>query len=619
MPENSPGFLRRMLGGFWNGVDATRRFVINALFLLILLLIASAWLAGSGNRLKLQADTALVVNIRGNIVEEYTGSAREAELAESLGGEARETQLRDLVAAIDGAAKDTRIPRMVLVLDDMGQAGMAKLREVARAIERFRAAGKKVVAWSSSLDQRRYFLAAHADEIYVHPMGAVALTGFGGYRNYYHDALQRLGVTVNVFRVGKFKSFVEPFIGNGPSPEASEAEAFWLNDAWNSYTAEVEAARRLPAGAIAALIAEAPARLEAVDGDLARLAVQEKLIDGLKTRDELRALMIERGKADEEHKTFRQIAFEDYRAELGEPGDRTREVGIIVAAGTISDGNEPQGSIGGRSTSELIRKAREDAAVKAVVLRVDSGGGSAFGSELVRRELELVRKAGKPVVVSMSDTAASGGYWITTDADRIYADAATITGSIGVFGLLPTVDRSLDKLGIHTAGSTTTWLAGEPDLRRPVDPRLGRIFQASTEHVYQEFLARVARARKSTPDKINEIAQGRVWTGAQAHERGLVDELGGLDAAVKSAAHLAKLAEGYRVGYLEAEPKGWARILASLPGAVLHTVAADVGGKILAAGAPIWGDAPRDLAWLSAAAHASAVPQTYAHCLCGAP
>jgi protease-4 len=620
MPDNRPGTLRRLFGGFWQAVDVTRRFVINAVFLLIVILIGIAWLAGSSH-LRLQSDTALVLNIKGDIVEEFTGSAREAELAESLGGEARETQLRDLLAVIDAAAKDAKIARMVLVLDDMGHAGMAKLRELARAVERFKATGKQVVAWSSTMDQRRYFLAVHANEVYVHPMGAVFLTGFGGYRNYYHDALDRLGVTVNVFRVGKFKSAVEPFTGNGPSPEAAEAEAYWLKDAWSSYTNEVERARHLPSGTIAALIADAPARLAAVDGDQARLALNEKLVDGLKTRDEMRALMIERGKPDEEHKTFRQIGFEDYRAEVAEPGDRSRQIGVIVAEGTISDGNEAQGSIGGRSTSERIRKAREDDAIKALVLRVDSGGGSAFGSELIRRELELTRKAGKPVVVSMSDVAASGGYLISMAADRVLADPATITGSIGVFGLLPTVDRSLDKLGVHTGGSTTTWLAGVPDLRRPVDPRLAQIFQNSTEHFYRQFIGVVAQARQISSEQVNEVAQGRVWTGAQARERGLIDDLGGLDAAIGAAGALAKLGENYRVTYVEAEPKGWARILASLPSAALRSAASDLVLRMLGetASRSMVAGLGSDLLRLTASADAAGIPQTYAHCLCVAP
>jgi protease-4 len=619
MPDERHGPLRRALGRFWNAVDAARRFVLNLLFLLIVVLVGLIWLAGT-THVRLQPDTALVLDLKGNVVEEYTGSAREAELAESLGGEAREMQVRDLVEGIDAAAKDDRIARLVLILDDMGSGGMAKLREVARAVERFKAHGKQVIAWAGIMDQKRYLLAAHASQVFLHPTGAVALTGFGGYRNYYHDALERLGVTINVFRVGKFKSFVEPFVGNGPSADAAQADAYWLNDAWAGYTGEVEAARHLPAGSVDALIAQAPARLAAAGGSLARMALDAKLVDALKTRDELRAWMIERGKLDAEHKTFRQIGFEDYRGEIAETGDRRRQVAIIVAEGSISDGNQPQGSIGGRSTSELIRKARDDDTVKALVLRVDSGGGSAFGSELIRREVELTSKAGKPVVVSMSDVAASGGYWITTSAERVLADPATVTGSIGVFGLLPTADRAWDKLGIHTGGTTTTWLAGAPDLRRPIDPRLAQIFQSATENIYREFIERVARARRSTPEKVNEVAQGRVWTGAQAQERGLVDGLGGIDAAVRDAAALAKLGDGYRVTYIEGEPKGWARLLGSLPSSWVKLAARQLAlAPAVLEGAPALAELQRDAGWLASAAAAGASTPIYAHCLCTPP
>jgi len=616
MSEKRPGMIRRIFGALYRAVDGTRRFVFNAIFLLLAVLVVSAMFAG-GSRTKVLDETALVIDIKGDIVEEYTGSAREAEFAEALGGEARETQLRDLVAVIDAAARDTRINRLVLLLDDMGSAGMAKLRELAGAVERFKGAGKPVVAWGSSLDQRQYFLAAHATEVYLHPLGAVVLTGFGGYRNYYHDALERVGVTVNVFRAGKYKSFVEPYTSNGPSTEAAEAEAFWLNDAWAGYTAEVEAARNLPAGAIAALIGDAPARLAATGGDMARFALDEKLVDGLKTRDELRALLLQHGKPDPAHKTFRQVSLEEYHSQLGESGDRGRQVGIIVASGTISDGNEPQGAIGGRSTSDLIRKAREDDTIKAIVLRVDSGGGSAFGSELIRRELELTRTAGKPVVISMGDVAASGGYWIATSSDRIFADASTITGSIGVFGIFPTADRTLNKLGIHAAGTTTTWLAGAADLRHPIDPRLASVIQGTIGFMYKEFLARVSRARQISAEQVNEVAQGRVWTGRQARERGLVDELGGLQAAVRAAATLAKLADGYRAAYVEGEPKGWNRLLASLPGAAVHTTFVDIMGKNFPAAARDAADSlRRDLSWLEpvSGTHAS-----YAYCLCKAP
>ncbi len=617
MPEKRPGWIRRSLGFLYRVIDGTRRLVVNVIFLVLAAFVLAVFFSGN-SRPRLQEDTALVVDIKGDVVEEFTGSAREAEFAEALGGESRETQLRDLVAAIDAAAADGHIARIVLLLDDMGHAGMAKLHEIAAALDRFRATGKTVVAWASSLDQRQYYLAARANEIYLHPMGSVLLTGFGGYRNYYHDALERLGVTVNVFRAGKYKSFVEPFTVNGPSREAMEADSFWLNDAWSVYTGEVEAARHLPAGTIGGLIDAAPARLAATGGNAARFALDEKLVDGLKTRDELRALMVQRGKPDTEHKTFRQVSADEYRAGLPETGDRARTVGIIVAAGTISDGNEPQGAIGGRSTSELIRKAREDDAVKALVLRVDSGGGSAFGSELIRRELELTRQAGKPVVISMSDVAASGGYWITTSADRVIADPATITGSIGVFGIFPTVDRSLEKLGVHTGGATTTWLAGAGDLRRPIDPRLATVIQSTIGYVYGEFLGRVSQARQIPREQVAEIAQGRVWTGRQARERSLVDDLGGLPLAVRSAASLAKLDAGYRVSYIEAEPKGWYRLLASLPTAATQAAIDGLGlrgpaGQVLRA---VAGQARDDLGWL---AYVPGSRGAVVHCLCGAP
>ena len=617
MPEKRPGWVRRSLGFAYRLVDATRRLVLNVIFLVLVAVVLAVFFAG-GTRPHLQEDTALVVDIKGDVVEEFTGSAREAEFAETLGGESRETQLRDLVAAIDAAARDAHITRIVLLLDDMGHAGMGKLHEIAAALDRFKATGKTVVAWGSSLDQRQYYLAARASEVYLHPMGAVLLTGFGGYRNYYHDALERLGVTVNVFRAGKYKSFVEPFTLNAPSKEALEADNFWLNDAWSVYTGEVEAARHLPAGAIAGLIDAAPARLAATGGNAARFALDEKLVDGLKTRDELRALMIQRGKPDTEHKTFRQISFDEYRTGLPETGDRSRTVGIIVAAGTISDGNEPQGAIGGRSTSELIRKAREDDAVKALVLRVDSGGGSAFGSELIRRELELTRQAGKPVVISMGDVAASGGYWITTSADRVIADPATITGSIGVFGVFPTVDRSLDKVGVHTGGATTTWLAGAGDLRRPIDPRLATVIQSTIGYIYGEFLGRVSQARQMPREQVAEIAQGRVWTGRQARERGLVDDLGGLALAVHSAAGLAKLDAGYRVAYIEAEPRGWYRLLASLPTAAVQSAidGLGLGGVAGQAVRDTTGQLKKDLAWL---AYVPGSRGAVVHCLCSAP
>jgi len=608
-----PGPFRRFLGAFWSAVDATRRFTFNLLFLLVVLLFALALLTG-GSRPHVQENTALVVDLRGAIVEQYTGSAREASLSEALGGEVRETQLRDVLAGIDAAAQDAKIGRMVLLLDDLGHTGLAQLREISAAIGRFRAAGKKVVAWGSNLEQRRYYLAAQADEVYLDPMGSVGLDGFGGYRNYYHDALERIGVSVHVYRAGKYKSFGETYTNSAPSPESLEEDAALLGDVWGGFAADIEKARKLEKGAVGHWIDERADRLAAVGGDAARLALESRLVDGLKTRSELREYLIGLGVADEEHKTFRQVALGDYAAGLVEASERNAAIGIVVAEGGISDGEEAQGAIGGRSTAAIIRKAREDDAIRAIVLRVDSPGGSAYGSELIRRELELTRKAGKPVVVSMGNVAASGGYWISTSADRVFADPGTITGSIGVFSLFPTVERSMDRLGIHTGGATTNWPAGAFDVRRPVDPRLEKELRSQVLHTYDEFLARVGKAHEMTPAQADEVGQGRVWTGRQALDRRLVDELGGLAAAVKTAASLAKIDPASHARYLESESAGWGHLLGSLPHAWLRA-AVDERVRALP-GAAVLLAAERDLAWIGRDAAAA---QPFAHCLCAAP
>jgi protease-4 len=367
-----------------------------------------------------------------------------------------------------------------------------------------------------------------------------------------------------------------------------------------------------------------PASLVAVGGDLAKLALQARLVDGLKTRDELRALLVERGAPDEDGKTFRQVRLAEYLAHVKPPaaGDA---VGIVVAEGEISDGFAPPGRIGGRSTAELIRKARDDARIKALVLRVDSPGGSAFGSELVRRELELTRAAGKPVVVSMGDLAASGGYWISMAADQVIADPATITGSIGVFGMLPTAPALMDKLSIRTGGHATTWLATAYDPRRPLDPRFAQLVESAIGHIYTDFIGRVATARKTTPAKIDEVAQGRVWTGQQALERGLVDRVGALRDAVQQAAALSKLDEQAPVRWIEREPGRLAQLASLLETRLVQAFAPALQsalgplawGEPGTAGAGAPGQAwPADLGWLVETARQSGARAAFAHCLC---
>ena len=628
MSREKKGFLPLWAGRLWALVDGTRRAVFNLLWLALLIGVPVALLMGRAD--KLEDKTVLVLDLAGPLVEQGAGGTRETLLRQVQGEDQGQVRLRDVIAVLDAAARDPKIERVLLLPEDLAGGGLAAQREVAAALERFKASGKQVVAWATGFDQRQYYLAAHASEVYVHPMGAVALQGYGGLRNYYRQALDRVGVSANVVRVGKYKNAAEPFFASAPSKETLEAEAYLYDALWSLYTRGVEKARKLPEGAIAQGIAALPGSLQALQGDTARLALESRLVDGLKTRDELRAMLIERGAEDPKAKTFRQIGWREYLSRQ-EPGASGPAIGVVVAEGEIGEGSEPPGRIGGRSTAELIRKARDDDEVKAVVLRVNSPGGSALGSELIRRELELTRAAGKPVVVSMGDVAASGGYWIALAADEVIADPATITGSIGVFGMLPTAQGLMDKLSVGTGGHATTWLATGYDPRRPLDPRFEQLVQSVIGRTYTDFIAKAAAARKTAPDKIDAVAQGRVWTGTQALERGLIDRNGAWSDALKAAAARAKLPEDARLRWMEREPGR----LEQLAGFFKSTVAASVQ-QALGLGAPglsapgLSGAAPagglldagtqalQELVWLHDLAQRRQPFDAVVHCLCAA-
>lgn len=608
--------LRRWLGRAWWLIDGTRRLVLNLIFLLILTIVIVAF-ATSGPP-KLEDQTVLVLNLRGPLVEQHAQGVRDAALSQLSGEAPKSMQLRDVLTVLDAASRDPQITSAVLLLDEFQAGGMASLREVAAALQRFRASGKKVTAWSGHYEQAQYFLAAHADEVLLHPMGLVFIKGFGRYQNYYRDALDKLGISVNLVRAGTYKNFGEPFTLNGPSQETIEAMGYAYGGLWASYVDGVEKARKLPAGSLMALINELPQRLAAEGGDAAKLALSAKLVDGLKTRDELRTLMMERGAKDAEGKTFRQVSFESYLARQS-PASVGDAIGVVIAEGEIVDGRAPAGQVGGLSTADLIRKAREDKSVKAVVLRVNSPGGSAFASELIRRELELTRAAGKPVVVSMGDVAASGGYWISLATDELMADAGTVTGSIGVFTLLPSADKALEKIGVHTGGVTTTWLAGAGDPRRPLDPRFAELLQSTINRVYTDFTTRAAQARKTTPDKIDAVAQGRVWTGAQAKERGLVDTLGGYADALKSAAKRAELGENPRIVVIQPEAGRAEKLLAWLSSGVRENVAGWLDAQVGPGVAPVLREVRRELGWVTELTEGRKPFAAVAHCLCGQP
>ncbi len=622
MFKSTFSFIGRGLRGAWWLLDGTRRALLNLVLLALLVALAvGLWRGGPP---PLQPRTALVLKLDGGITEQRAGSLRGGAMRQLQGEDDPHLRLRDLLAVLDAAARDPQISHALLLLDDFAGAGGATLHEVGAALARFKAAGKPVIAWGSNFDQRQYFLAAQASEVWLHPMGGVQVEGYGRPRSYYKDLLDKVGLTAHVLRAGKFKNFNEGYTANGPSPETTEADTLLYGTLWAGWTKAVEQARKQPAGSVMAAIDSLPDSLAAVGGDAARWAKERGWVDALKTRDEMRSALVERGAASDDRKTFRQVAFGDYLGRIKPPSSGPA-VGVIVAEGSIGDGRAGPGAIGGLSTSELIRQARDDEQVKAVVLRVNSPGGSAFGSELIRHELELTRKAGKPVVVSMGDVAASGGYWISLAADEVIADAATITGSIGVIAMLPTAERALDKLGVHASGVSTTWLGGGFDPRRALEPRLEKLIQTSVDHTYSEFTRRAAEARKQTREQIAAVAQGRVWTGQDALKLGLVDRLGRTGDALDAAAKRARLLPGYRVQYIEAEPGRLQRWLQRL-GLTLDVQAlagptSPWQGALVALGLlpPVAAQMADELAWLG---ELTARPQPLAaatHCLCAAP
>jgi protease IV len=607
------GLLGSLFAGLWRLVDGLRRLVLNLVFLLVVAGLAVAWWASRPPALKER--TVLVIDLDGAIVEQRSRSPADLLRDRASGRAARQMPLRDVLRALDSASTDADITSVLLLTDGMSGAGLPTQRELAAAITRFRASGKKVVAWGTQYSQRAYYLAAHADEVYLHPMGAVLVEGYGRHRNYYRDALDRLGISANLVRAGKFKNAAEPFVANAPSPETQEADAQLYQALWALYVEGVEKARRLPAGQLQRMIDGLPDHLRQAQGDTARLALDFKLVDGLMAPDALRTLLVDRGVRDEKLQSYRQIGMADYlaREEVRKEGDA---VAVIVAEGEIVDGQGGAGSVGGRSTAELIRQARDDERVKALVLRVDSPGGSVIGSELIRRELQMTRASGKPVVVSMGDLAASGGYWISLAADEVIADPATITGSIGVFALLPTASGLMDKLSLHTGGTGTTWLVGAYDPRRPLDERFQRVVQSVVDHYYTDFTAKTSAARKLAKDKVETIAQGRVWTGTQARERGLVDRVGSFTDALAAARVRGKLPADSAVVYPRLPTPRLQRVLDWLGLQALWTAPQLSLDEVLPAPGAALDEARIELGWLAALSQGRQPYAAVVHCLC---
>ncbi len=608
----------RLFSALWRGADGLRKI----LHLLVLLFIFSIIISAlSSSTPVVPSSAALVISPAGTIVEELAGDPFDRALAEILGDAPVQTLVKDVVDGLAYAKEDDRITVVVLDLSAMPGGGLSKLKQIADAILDYRESGKKVIATADYFGQGSYYLASHADEIYMHPDGALVLSGFGAYLNFYNSALEKLKIDWNIFRVGTYKAAVEPFMRDDMSAEYREALGGVLDQLWGQYKSDIERARKLDVGTIDAVLGNLIQNVEASNGDLAQLAQSTGFVDKLVTRAELRDIVVGiAGKADDDEQgdEYPSTSLREYLQHMRLlKSDTTKEenIAVVVAVGEIMNGVQPPGTIGGDSTAKLLRKARLDESVKAVVFRVDSPGGSAFASEVILNEIEAIKDAGKPVVVSMSSVAASGGYWVSMAADSIYASPYTITGSIGIFGMFPTFQRSLDTLGISTDGvGTTTW-AGQLRPDREMSEDMKALFQLYINKGYDDFISGVAANRGMDKEAVDSIAQGRIWTGKDAYENGLIDGIGDLEDAIVAAAELASLGtDEYGQKYFEQELSPGEQLALDLMAGV-NTLGLDVA---------VFRRTPTTLDRLAGAVEESLSPLVrfndprgiYAHCFC---
>ncbi len=557
------GWLKRSIGWIWRILEGMSR-VFSILFVLIFLMIVFASFAPEAPQVP--ETGALILAPEGTLVDQLSGDPLDQALARARGLPVQETLLKDLIDAVRYATDDDRIKVLVLRLDGLAATGLSKLQELADEILLFKESGKPVVAVADTYSRNQYYLAAYADEIYMHPMGYVYIDGYSRFQPYFRGAIDKLLIDFHVWRVGEYKSYVEPITRDSMSDEDRESASEYLGALWDAYQSDVTAARGLPQDALQDYANNAVQLLGEAGGDSGQLALGQRLVDELLPRDQIDArvkALIGAGTDDAED--YPRVGHATYlRAVRRDESDATKgdTVAVLVASGTILDGDQPPGTVGGESTAALIRNAADDEEVKALVLRVDSPGGSAFASELILRELELFQQSGRPLVVSMGSVAASGGYWISMSADEIWASPATLTGSIGIGATLPTLPRTLDALGIHVDGVGTTELAGQLSLGRPLGTDIADLIGQAIEFGYNQFIAKVAQHREQSVAAIDAVARGRVWSAGDALDHDLIDRIGGMEDAIASAGELAGLAEGeYAIRYIEKE-QGFAERLA---------------------------------------------------------
>ena len=548
MSEKKPGIIRRFfrfIGSIVTGI----RYLFSLLFVGLFLMLIVGMFAEDIQPIPDKG--ALYLAPSGVLVDQKTYTDPFDQILMGNSQSDSETLVRDVIEALDTARIDSRITHLLLDTDYMAGGGISKLEEISSALMRFKSSGKPIIAVGDNFNQQQYFLAAHADEILLNPLGSVSITGFGLYNSYFKEALDKLNINMHVFRVGDYKSAVEPFLRNNMSANVKQESRELVDSLWQFYSSQVEHLRGLPDGAIDDFANNLHLKLQAANGDTSALAKQQNLVDQIATRTQMFAYLNEvLPGTDGEFDSINMKAYLNHNrlTSRTSAAAKAHKVALVVAKGSIVDGEQPEGTIGGDTLASIFARLRDEDEVKAVVLRIDSGGGSAFASDIIRDAISATQKKGIPVVVSMGSYAASGGYWIAADADRVLALSTTLTGSIGVFGIVPTVEDSLAALGIYSDGVGTTDIAGMMRLDRPMTQQSEMIFQAGVDNIYTRFITLVADGRNSTPAAVHEIAQGRVWTGEKALELGLVDQLGDLNDAIKVAAELANLAE-YEVDY----------------------------------------------------------------------
>ncbi|EIR0716793.1 signal peptide peptidase SppA [Salmonella enterica] len=565
--------LWRFIAGFfkwtWRVLNFVREMVLNLFFIFLVLVGVGIWMQiGNGSNSEQTARGALLLDISGVIVDKPSTNHRLGALGRQLFGASsdrlQENSLFDIVNAIRQAKDDRNITGIVLDLKNFTGADQPSMRYIGKALREFRDSGKPVFAVGENYSQGQYYLASFANKIWLSPQGQVDLHGFATNGLYYKTLLDKLKVSTHVFRVGTYKSAVEPFIRDDMSPAAREADSRWIGELWQNYLHTVSANRQISPQQLFPGAQAIIDGLTSVGGDTAKYALDHKLVDALASSADVEKALTKQFGWSKTENNYRAISYYDYS--LKTPADTGGTIAVIFANGAIMDGEETPGNVGGDTTASQIRDARLDPKVKAIVLRVNSPGGSVNASEVIRAELAAARAADKPVVVSMGGMAASGGYWISTPANYIVASPSTLTGSIGIFGVINTVENSLSSIGVHSDGVSTSPLA-DISMTKALSPEVQQMMQLSIEYGYKRFITLVADARKRTPEQIDKIAQGHVWTGEDAKANGLVDSLGDFDDAVAKAAELAKLKQ-WHLDYYQDEPTVLDMVMDSMTGSV---------------------------------------------------